>query len=40
VAITAVRAQPTAQQAAGAAEQEAVAALREIEFDRVTGKLS
>ncbi|MEP6991432.1 MAG: zinc ribbon domain-containing protein [bacterium] len=27
-------------QAASAAEQEAVAALREIEFDRVTGKLS
>jgi hypothetical protein len=28
------------QQTAGAAEQEAVVALREIEFDRVTGKLS
>jgi hypothetical protein len=31
---------PTAQQVSGAAEQEAVAALREIEFDRATGKLS
>ena len=31
---------PTAMQSAGAAEQEAVVALREIEFDRVTGKLS
>ena len=30
----------TAGQAAGAAEQEAVVALREIEFDRATGKLS
>ena len=30
----------TAIQAAGAAEQEAVVALREIEFDRATGKLS
>lgn len=30
----------TATQAAGAAEQEAVVALREIEFDRATGKLS
>ena len=30
----------TAKQAAGAAEQEAVVALREIEFDRATGKLS
>jgi hypothetical protein len=30
----------TARQAAGAAEQDAVVALREIEFDRVTGKLS
>ena len=34
------RAPLTATQAAGAAEQEAVVALREIEFDRVTGKLS
>jgi hypothetical protein len=34
------RATPTVAQAAGAAEQEAVVALREIEFDRVTGKLS
>jgi hypothetical protein len=40
VAILSVRAQPTAHEAAGAAQQEAVAALREIEFDRVTGKLS
>lgn len=30
----------TASQAAGAAELEAVVALREIEFDRATGKLS
>ncbi len=30
----------TAAQAAGAAEREAVVALREIEFDRATGKLS
>ena len=30
----------SATQAAGAAEQEAVVALREIEFDRATGKLS
>ena len=30
----------TATQAAGAAEQDAVVALREIEFDRATGKLS
>ena len=30
----------TATQAASAAEQEAVVALREIEFDRATGKLS
>ena len=35
-----VRARATAKEAAGAAEQEAVVALREIEFDRVTGKLS
>ena len=34
------RAAPTAAQGASAEEQEAVAALREIEFDRVTGKLS
>ncbi|MDB4915301.1 MAG: hypothetical protein JWM95_2945 [Gemmatimonadetes bacterium] len=30
----------TAKQTAGAAEQDAVVALREIEFDRATGKLS
>ena len=35
-----LRAMPTATQAAGAAEQEAVIALRESEFARVTGKLS
>ena len=35
-----VPARATAEQTAGAAEQEAVVALREIEFDRVTGKLS
>ncbi len=34
------RAQETVTQAANAAEQEAVVALREIEFDRATGKLS
>ncbi|CAN5506291.1 hypothetical protein BH09GEM1_BH09GEM1_15990 [soil metagenome] len=34
------RASATAAQAAIAAEQEAVVALREIEFDRATGKLS
>jgi hypothetical protein len=34
------RAGPTAQQTARAAENDAVVALREIEFDRVTGKLS
>jgi hypothetical protein len=34
------RAVPTAREDAVAAEQEAVVALREIEFDRVTGKLS
>ncbi len=34
------RAPQTATQLSGAAEQDAVAALREIEFDRVTGKLS
>lgn len=35
-----LRVMPTAAQAAGSAEQEAVVALREIEFDRATGKLS
>lgn len=35
-----LRVMPTASQSAGAAEQEAVVALREIEFDRATGKLS
>jgi hypothetical protein len=34
------RAPRTAKELSGAAEQEAVAALREIEFDRATGKLS
>lgn len=34
------RAPETAAQTANAAEQEAVVALREIEFDRATGKLS
>ena len=34
------RAPATATQSANAAEQEAVVALREIEFDRATGKLS
>src|SRR4051812_50019664 len=34
------RASATATQTANAAEQEAVVALREIEFDRATGKLS
>jgi hypothetical protein len=34
------RTPPTAREDAVAAEQEAVVALREIEFDRVTGKLS
>jgi len=34
------RALPTPSEGASAAEQEAVVALREIEFDRVTGKLS
>ncbi len=34
------RAPQTAKQLSGAAEQEAVVALREIEFDRATGKLS
>ena len=34
------RAAATATQTANAAEQEAVVALREIEFDRATGKLS
>lgn len=36
----AYRATATATQTANAAEQEAVVALREIEFDRATGKLS
>ena len=36
----AYRAPATATQTANAAEQEAVVALREIEFDRATGKLS
>ena len=40
VALTPYRAPLSAEQAAGAAEQEAVVALREIEFDRATGKLS
>lgn len=40
VALTPFRAPLTAKQAAGAAEREAVVALREIEFDRATGKLS
>ena len=39
-AIIPFRAAPTAQQTARAAENDAVVALREIEFDRVTGKLS
>ena len=34
------RADPTLRQGAAAMEQEAIVALREIEFDRVTGKLS
>ncbi len=37
---TPFRATVTATQTANAAEQEAVVALREIEFDRATGKLS
>ncbi|MEO8624067.1 MAG: zinc ribbon domain-containing protein [bacterium] len=40
VVLTPFRAPLSAKQAAGAAEQEAVVALREIEFDRATGKLS
>ena len=40
VAINALHAPETAAQTAHAAEQEAVVALREIEFDRATGKLS
>jgi len=40
VAMATFKAPPTAAQSAGFAEQEAVVALREIEFDRVTGKLS
>lgn len=35
-----VLATATARQTAGSAEQEAIVALREIEFDRATGKLS
>ena len=35
-----VRVEDSAAQAANAAEQDAVVALREIEFDRATGKLS
>lgn len=35
-----VRAEETATRAANAAEQDAIVALREIEFDRATGKLS
>lgn len=38
-AVTPAR-RPTASQTAAASEQEAVVALREIEFDRATGKLS
>ncbi|MEP6729122.1 MAG: zinc ribbon domain-containing protein [bacterium] len=40
VGLTPFRAPQTAKQLSGAAEQEAVVALREIEFDRATGKLS
>lgn len=40
VALTPFRAPLTTKQAAGVAEREAVVALREIEFDRATGKLS
>ncbi len=40
VTATPLRVLPTARQTAGSAEQEAVIALREIEFDHVTGKLS
>jgi hypothetical protein len=40
VGLVPFRAPETAKQLSGAAEQDAVAALREIEFDRVTGKLS
>lgn len=40
VGLTPFRAPLSARQVAGAAEQEAVVALREIEFDRATGKLS
>nr|MDQ2668634.1 zinc ribbon domain-containing protein [Gemmatimonadota bacterium] len=39
-AVATFRAPETAVQVANAAEQEAVVALREIEFDRATGKLS
>ena len=40
VVLTPFRAPLTTKQAAGVAEREAVVALREIEFDRATGKLS
>ncbi|HEY5440965.1 MAG TPA: zinc ribbon domain-containing protein [Gemmatimonadaceae bacterium] len=40
VALTPFRAPLTTKQAAGVVEREAVVALREIEFDRATGKLS
>ena len=40
IAVVALRVPATAAQTATAAEQEAVVALREIEFDRATGKLS
>ena len=40
IAVAAFRAPESAAQTANAAEQEAVVALREIEFDRATGKLS
>lgn len=40
VPLAQLRAPLTAKQAAGAAEQEAIVALREIEFDRATGNLS
>ena len=40
VVLTPFRVPLTAFEAAGAAEQDAVVALREIEFDRATGKLS
>ena len=40
MAVAGLRAVETVAQTAKAAEQEAVVALREIEFDRATGKLS